>query len=59
MILQPTTVTSTRRDPDSPEEDYTDRPMPLTEEVYQWRVDGSVLQLRDSEGREVALSRQP
>jgi hypothetical protein len=59
LILQPTTVTSTRRDPQSPEEDYTDRPMPLTERVYGWRVDGSVLRLRDDEGRAFALDRQP
>ncbi len=59
LILQPTTVTSTRRDPQSPEEDYSDRPMPLTERVYGWRVDGSVLQLRDAEGRAFALDRQP
>lgn len=59
LILRPTTVTSTRRDPQSPEEDYKDRPMPLTERVYGWRVDGSVLQLRDAEGRVFALDRQP
>jgi hypothetical protein len=59
LILQPTTVTSTRRDPQSPEEGYKDRPMPLTERVYGWRVDGSVLRLRDAEGRAFALDRQP
>jgi len=59
LILQPTTVTSTRRDPQSPEEDYNDRPMPLTERVYGWRVDGSVLRLRDAEGRAFVLDRQP
>lgn len=59
LILQPTTVTSTRRDPQSPQEDYNDRPMPLTERVYGWRVDGSVLRLRDTEGRAFALDRQP
>ena len=59
LILQPATVTSTRKDPESPEEDYTDRPMPLTERVYGWRVDGSVLRLRDTEGRELKLDRQP
>jgi hypothetical protein len=59
LILQPTTVTSTRRDPQSPEEDYNERPMPLTEQVYGWRVDGAVLQLRDAEGRAFALGRQP
>jgi hypothetical protein len=59
LILQPATVTSTRKDPESPEEDYTNRPMPLTERVYGWRVDGSVLQLRDTEGRVLTLDRQP
>ena len=59
LILQPTTVTSTRKDPQSPEEDYNNRPMPLTERMYGWRVDGSVLRLRDAEGRAFALARQP
>jgi hypothetical protein len=59
LTLQPATVTSTRKDPESPEEDYTDRPMPLTERVYGWRVDGSVLRLRDTEGLELTLDRQP
>ena len=59
LILQPSTVTSTRRDPQSPEEDYNDRPMPPVERVYGWRIDGSVLRLRDAEGRAFALDRQP
>jgi hypothetical protein len=59
LILQPTKATSTRHDPQSPQGDYSDRPLPLTEREYTWRVEKDVLFLRDATGHELSLERQP
>lgn len=58
LVLQPTKATSTRHHPQSPQEDYSDRPVPLTERVYTWRVEKDVLLLRDATGLELSLRRQ-
>lgn len=59
LILQPTMATATRRHPGYPEEDYTDRPEPLTPKHYSWRVDRGVLLLLDDTGLELTFDRQP
>lgn len=59
LVLQPTTSTTTRKDPEHPEEDYVERPGSLDERVYSWRVDGAVLFLGDATGLELTLNRQP
>lgn len=55
LVLQPTISTTTRKDPEHPEEDYTERPGSPDERVYSWRVDGAVLFLRDATGLELTL----
>jgi hypothetical protein len=58
LVLRPTRVTSSRSDPSVPEEDYTDRPGPLVEQRFSWRVDGTVLTLINEDGDELTFHRQ-
>jgi hypothetical protein len=58
LVLRPTASTTTRRDPDNPGADYTDRPMALDSRSYTWRVEGSVLVLEDETGFALTLTRQ-
>lgn len=59
LILRPTMATTTRRHPEDPDGDYTDRPEPLTPKRHSWRVDGGVLVLVDDTGLELTFDRQP
>ncbi|MGQ0776903.1 MAG: hypothetical protein ACT4NY_21210, partial [Pseudonocardiales bacterium] len=59
LILRPTTATTTRRHPEDPDGDYTDRPEPLTPQRYSWRIDRDVLLLVDNTGLELTFDRQP
>jgi hypothetical protein len=59
LVLRPARVTSSRRDPSSPDEDYTDRPEPLVERRFSWRVEANVLTLIDKDGVELIFDRQP
>jgi len=59
LILHPTMATTTRRHPEDPDGDYTDRPEPLTPQRYSWRVEREVLLLVDPNGLELTFDRQP
>jgi hypothetical protein len=58
LLLRPTASTTTRRDPDDPENDYTDRPASLEQSAYAWQVAGTTLSLRSDDGNVIALTRQ-
>lgn len=58
LVLTPTSATGNRHHPSSPQEDYTNRALPLEERVYSWRVDGTALHLRDETGLELVLKAQ-
>jgi hypothetical protein len=58
LVLSPTSATGSRREPESPERDYTNRALPLEERVYTWRVDGTILHLRDATGLTLTLEAQ-
>jgi len=45
LTLRPRSATATRRHPETPEEDYTNRPRPLTPRRLTWRVEGDELTL--------------
>jgi hypothetical protein len=59
LVLRPTRATSSRSDPSSPAGDYTDRPEPLVERRFSWRVEGDVLTMVGDDGNELTLDRQP
>lgn len=59
LVLRPTRATATRSHPGYPDENYTDRPEPLTPKRYSWRVDRGVLRLVDDTGLELTFDRQP
>ncbi len=59
LILHPTMATTTRRHPENPDGDYTDRPEPLTPKRHSWRVDRGVLVLVDDTGLGLTFDRQP
>lgn len=58
LVLTPTSATGSRRHPSSPQEDYTDRALPLEGRSYTWRVDDTALHLRDETGLELILEAQ-
>lgn len=58
LVLRPATATATRKHPDDPDGDYTDRPEPLTPKRYSWRADRDVLLLIDDTGLELTFDRQ-
>jgi hypothetical protein len=55
LVLSPSSATGTRHHPSSPQEDYTDRALPLEQRVFVWSVTGTVLRLRDETGLELVL----
>lgn len=59
LIVQPTMATATRRHPEDPDGDYTDRPEQLTPKRYSWRVEGGVLLLVDDTGIELTFDQRP
>ncbi|MGH3792803.1 MAG: hypothetical protein ACRDQ9_18810, partial [Pseudonocardiaceae bacterium] len=59
LILRPTMATTTRNHPGYPDEDYTDRPEPLTPKRHSWRINLNVLRLVDDTGLELSFDRQP
>jgi hypothetical protein len=59
LILRPSTATSTRKDPDDPAGDFTDRPAPREIKRYTWSVAGNQLVLIDGTGQRLTLDRQP
>ena len=59
LVLRPTMATATRKHPGYPDENYTDRPEPLTPKRYSWRADRGRLLLVDGTGLQLTFDRQP
>lgn len=57
ITLYPSKATTTRKDPEHPDEDYRDRPEPLTPRTYVWNVNGETLTLTDAEGLQLEFQR--
>jgi hypothetical protein len=55
LLLSPSRATGTRHHPSSPQEDYTDRALPLEQRVFVWSLTGTTLHLRDEAGLELVL----
>ncbi|MFC4530421.1 hypothetical protein [Sphaerisporangium dianthi] len=58
LTLTPSKVTSTRRDPNSPHENYTNRKEPLTPLRYTMRLSRTTLRLVDPTGLKLTFTRQ-
>ena len=59
LILTPTAATTSRHDPDHPEDSYTDRPGELVPQTYIWNIIGPLLSLKNDAGLEITLKREP
>lgn len=58
LLLRPTRAIATRTDPSDPAGDFTDRPEPLVERAFSWRIDGAMLTLVGEDGNELRFDRQ-
>ncbi|GAA4828684.1 hypothetical protein GCM10023201_15000 [Actinomycetospora corticicola] len=58
LVLQVSSLTTTRSDPGDPAGDYTDRPQQPTDLTYTWRTSGTTLSLRSGDGVILTLDRQ-
>ncbi len=58
LVLRPTASLKSLTDPDEPQRSYSDQAASLEEESYAWRVTGSTLFLRGTDGLELSFARQ-
>jgi hypothetical protein len=59
LHLMPSRSVRSRANPADPGGDYTDQPEQPQLRTLTWHLDGSTLRLRDADGIEIVLSRQP
>jgi hypothetical protein len=59
LILTPTNATTSKHEPEHPEDSYTDRPGELVPQTYIWHIIGPTLSLKNDAGLEITLKREP